>query len=142
MKQLFTKKFGKKITIKPCSSDQIGCDYHLDLFGASCPSCPHQPSNKTKFFTFGAPKSAPLVQKQKAQYIIVIWYQACPKSPKQALLCVLRTNQLHMLKKNIHNALVIYEELLRYLINNFFVSEDSSTFTLLLPNKASYIQIF
>ena len=66
MKQLFTKRFGKKIAIKPCSSDQIGCDYHMDLFGASCPSCPYQPSNKTKFFTFGAPKSAPLVQKQKA----------------------------------------------------------------------------
>ena len=66
MKQLFTKKFGKKITIKPCSSDQIGCDYHMDLFGNACSSCPYQPSNKTKFFTFGAPKSAPLVQKQKA----------------------------------------------------------------------------
>ena len=139
MKQLFTKKFGKKITIKPCSSDQIGCDYHLDLFGASCPSCPHQPSNKTKFFTFGAPKSAPLVQKQKAQYIIAIWYKACQKSPKQALGRALETNQLCMLKKNIHNALVLYEEFLRYLINNFFVSEDSSTFTLMLTNKASYI---
>ena len=142
MKQLLTKKFGKKIAIKPCSSDQIGCDYHMDLFGKACSSCPYQPSNKTKFFTFGAPKSAPLVQKQKAQYIIVIWYKACPKSPKQAIACVLETNQLHMLKKNIHNALVLYEELLRYLINNFFVSTDSGTFTLLLPNKASYIQIF
>ena len=139
MKQLFTKKFDKKITVKPCSSDQSGCNYHEDLFGATCPSCPYQPSNKTKFFTFGAPKSAPLVQKQKAQYIIVIWHKACQKSPKYALSCVLETNQLCMLKNDIHNALVLYKELLRYLINNFFVSEDSSTFTLLLPNKASYI---
>ena len=66
MKQLFKKTFGNKIPHKPCSSDQIGCDFHMDLFGKACSSCPYQPSNKTKFFTFGAPKSAPLVQKQKA----------------------------------------------------------------------------
>ena len=66
MKQLFTKKFGKKIAIKPCSSDQSGCNYHEDLFGTTCPSCPYQPSNKTKFYTFGTPKTPPAIQKQKA----------------------------------------------------------------------------
>jgi len=82
MKQLFTKKFGKKIAIKPCSSDQIGCDYHLDLFGKACSSCPYQPSNKTKFFTFGAPKSAPLVHKTKSLVYYSHLVQSVPKEPK------------------------------------------------------------
>lgn len=66
MKQLFKKTFGKKITIKPCSSDQIGCSYQLDLFGVPCKACPHQPSNKTKFYTFGTPPSPPSIPKEKA----------------------------------------------------------------------------
>ena len=66
MKHLFTKKFGKKIAIKPCSSDQSGCDYHMDLFGNHCLSCPFQPSNKTKFYTFGSLKTPPSIPKEKA----------------------------------------------------------------------------
>ena len=65
MKQLFKKTFGNKIPLKPCSSDQIGCDFHMDLFGKACTSCPYQPSNQAKFFNFGAPKSSPLVKKQR-----------------------------------------------------------------------------
>jgi hypothetical protein len=61
MKQFFFKK--PKAIIKPCSSDRIGCDYHIELFGSLCLGCIHQlpKDRKSK-----QPKSAPLIPISKA----------------------------------------------------------------------------
>lgn len=59
MKHFFAKK-KPQVSIPPCSSDQVGCYYHVELFGKPCPGCQHLPVESKKEQKTEQPKSSPL----------------------------------------------------------------------------------
>jgi len=65
MKQFFFKK-KRKVSIAPCSSDQIGCFYHIELFGKPCRGCIHTATTDQKDHKIDLPKSSPISSNTKA----------------------------------------------------------------------------